>query len=247
MEVMRQKILAWMAARVLRNWPVIVSVILLIGVFVSALLAYFQSTAISGPFSTLLAYCHYLEAQDYPAAYALLDDASRGQFSANDFALFAAHNNGSGRVVDCHVQDVRTLHLNNSATGKIEFSYSNDGTRSMSYTLDKQGTGWKLAHIVVSSPGAVLSLYCQAITARDYHTAYMLWSKYIRAGLSEVDFTQKFTLAFVEHCKAAPAHEQDTIATTTIRYGYSSGVSTLYVVQLINDDGLWFLNDQQQE
>jgi len=244
---MRQNILDWIAKKLLRNWPVIVSAILLTGIFVSALLAYFQSAAISGPSSTLLSYCHNLEAQDYPDAYALLDDASKGQFSADDFALFAAHNNGAGRVADCHVQDVRILHTNNSATGKIEFSYSNDGTASISYTLNKQGTAWKLAHIMVSSPAAVLSGYCQAITARDYHTAYMFWSKEVRASLSEADFTQKFTQTFVERCNTSAVQEHEAIATTSITYGYSSGASTVYIVQLINEDGRWFLNDQQQK
>ncbi len=230
----------------LANWPTIGSVILLLGVFAGALLTYFLSMATSGPIDTLTMYCQDLKAQNYPAAYALLDDSSRGRFSANDFALFAAHNNGAGRVSDCHAQDVHILRTSNMATGSIYFSYSNGNIQSISYTLNKQGTGWKLVHIAVSSPDAVLSTYCQAITARDYHSAYMFWSKDIRASLSEADFTRKFTLAFVNNCKAAPAQEHETTATTTIMYGDGSGASTLYAVQLINDDGLWFLNDQQQ-
>jgi hypothetical protein len=247
MEAMRQKVFAWSAEKLFPNWPVIMSVILLTGVFVSALLVYFQSTAISGPFSTLQAYCQNLEAQNYPAAYNLLDATSRGQFSANDFALFAAYNGGKGRVSGCQVRSVEIMHEHNIATGSINFSYSNESTHTVDYTLNKQGSGWKLVDIVASSPGAVLSAYCQAIAAYDYHTAYLLWSKAIRASLSEADFTQKFTLASISNCKAAPAREHDATATSTVAYGDTSGATTFYTVQLINDDGLWLLNDQRQQ
>jgi hypothetical protein len=247
MEAMRQKLFAWMAEKLFPNWPVITSVILLLAVFVSALLAYFQSAAISGPFGTLLAYCQDLEAQNYTAAYNLLDDTSRGQFSVNDFALFATYNGGEGRISGCQVRNVQIMRERNLAIGSIEFSYHNGSSSTVHYTLNKQAAGWQLAHIAVSSPEAVLAAYCQAITAYDYHTAYMLWSKDIRASLSEADFTQKFMLASISNCKAASAHEREATATSTIAYSDTNGATTLYAVQLVNDGGLWLLSDQQQQ
>ena len=233
--------------QLLAHWPVIASVLLLLGVFTGALLTYFQSAATSGPIGTLLGYCQDLETQNYSAAYDLLDNASRRQFSADDFALSAAHNNGSGRVSDCHVQDVQIMHTGTMAMGSVDFSYSNGRQISTRYTLSEQSTGWKLAHIIVSSPDAVLSAYCRAITAHDYSTAYTFWSKDIRTSLSEADFTRKFALASISKCKATPAQEHEAVATTTISYADASGATTFYAAQLINDDGLWFLNDQQQQ
>ena len=232
-----------------RSWQrqglafVIAGGIVLVGLVGFGLLGFVVFDAVSGPSSTLNAYCNALKNQNYQTAYQQLDRNSQHKFSLSDFTYYVTDNNGAGRVTNCAVSNVGDANARGSGT--ISYTYTDGGTRSISYTLSDQGDSWRITNVVASTPDITLRVYCDALDKRDYPTAYSQFSTEFKSTLSESEFAQRFSAAGIDACKASDVQQDGPIALSAITYGDTKGNTIIFNAHLINESGVWKIDTQQ--
>jgi len=217
--------------------------IVLFAVIGFALLAFVVFDVLSGPSSTLNAYCNALKNQNYQAAYQQLDSSSQRKFSLSDFTRYVSDNNGAGRVIGCVVSNVNATGLRGSGT--INYTYTSGGTRSLDYTLSHEGNSWRIANVVVSTPDMTLRIYCGALNKRDYPIAYSQFSTGFKSALSEPEFAHRFSAAGINSCQASAMQKDGPIVISIITYGDSKGNVITFSAHLINENGVWKIDTQQ--
>ncbi len=221
----------------------IACVIGLFGVIGLALLAFVVFDVLSGPSSTLNAYCNALKNQNYQAAYQQLDTSSQRKFSLSDFTRYVSDNNGAGRIADCMVSNVNAA--GSRGSGTISYTYTSGGTRSVGYMLSGTGDSWHIANVVISTPDMTLKIYCDALNRQDYPTAYSQFSTGFKSTVSEPEFAHRFSAAGITSCQASAIQSDGPIATSTIAYGNAKGNTIIFNAYLINDNGIWKIDTQQ--
>lgn len=217
--------------------------IVLFAVIGFALLAFVIFDMLSGPSSTLNAYCNALKNQNYQAAYQQLDTSSQRKFSLSDFTRYVSDNNGAGRVIGCVVSDVNAT--DSRGSGTINYTYTSGGTRSIGYTLSSGGNSWRIASVVVSTPDMTLRIYCDALNKHDYPVAYSQFSTGFKSALSEPEFADRFNAAGINSCQASAMQKDGPIVTSIITYGDVKGNVIIFNAHLINDNGVWKIDTQQ--
>ncbi len=217
--------------------------VVLFGVIGFALLAFVVFNVLSGPSSTLNAYCNALKNQNYQTAYQQLDTSSQRKFSLSDFTRYVSDNNGAGRVTDCVVSNVNATSARGSGT--INYTYASGGMRAVGYTLSSEGNSWRIANVVVSTPDMTLKSYCDALNRRDYPTAYSQFSTGFKSALSEPEFAHRFSAAGITGCQPSAIQRDGPIATSIITYADNKGNTIIFNAYLINDNGVWKIDTQQ--
>ncbi|HEU5227019.1 MAG TPA: FHA domain-containing protein [Ktedonobacteraceae bacterium] len=217
--------------------------IVLCGLVGFGLLGFAVFDAISGPSSTLNTYCDALKNQHYQTAYQQLDSNSQHKFSLSDFMRYVTDDNGPDHVTNCVVSNVGDA--NSRGSGTISYTYTDGGTKSISYTLSDEGDSWRITNVVASTPDITLNVYCDALDKRDYPTAYSQFSTEFKSALSESEFAHRFSSAGITSCKASNVQRDGPIALSAITYGDTKGNTIIFNAHLINENGVWKIDTQQ--
>ena len=224
--------------------PSIVGGITLLVLAGCGLLVFVVLNAISGPSGTLNAYCNALKNQNYQTAYNQLDQTSHSKFSLASFTQYVTENNGAGHVVGCTVSGVNMMNM--QGTGAIDYMYANGSRNSMTYTLNNQGSSWKITNVIASTPDMTLKAYCDALSEHAYPLAYSQFSTEFKSVVSESDFANRFRAAGINSCQYADGQSDGATATATITYKDAHGNTVEFAARLISEDEMWKIDSQQQ-
>ncbi len=230
--------------RVLRRPLVVVLLIVSVGL---VLLAGLSSTIFTWeqqlpPARILYTYCEALKSQDYATAYAQLDSDSQHMLKLSDFTHIIQHPTNMGTTRDCHVTTVSNK--GNSAWGGINYTRNNGTVFTVSYNLHEQDHSWKISHLAGSSPDLLLAIYCHAIDTMAYSVAYQLWSKTTQYEIALPAFAHRLRSIGIKGCSTASVEINGVRATTTLVYTGDHTQERLYFIDLVYDDGFWWIDHQ---
>ena len=192
---------------------------------------------------TLYTYCAALKSQNYTAAYAHLDIGSQHALRLTDFIYIIQRPTGMSTIVNCHVTAIRIVGI--LAWGEISYKQSDGTTFTVNYILHKQGHSWKISHPEASTANLLLATYCYALTKQAYALAYTFWSTSVRREITVSAFTRKLHSRTITRCTATAAEISTTHTLAIIAYTMKHASTQLYFVDLIYDEGCWWIDDQQ--
>ena len=154
-----------------------------------------------GALQTLGAYCAALETQNYTTAYGFLGSTLTSQAPQ---ALFTAaeqlQDQVDGKVTGCAISAISASNTDTSTTVTASITRSTLGARSGNITLDGTGGTWKISKVDDALQGSDLAplvtvvLFCAALQANDFATAYSLLSAAQQALGTEAEFAASLTL-----------------------------------------------------
>jgi hypothetical protein len=192
---------------------------------------------------TLYTYCTAFKNQDYATAYALLDSDSQHTLRLADFIHIIQRSTEMSTIVACHVGTVRTMGA--LVWGEINYSQSNGGAFTIDYLLRKQDHRWRISHLVESSSDLLLTTYCYALAIQAYPLAYTVWSTPVRHEMTISAFSRKLHSAAITGCDTTAVGINGTRAFAMIAYTTKYASPRLYFVDLIYDEGCWWIDNQR--
>lgn len=147
-------------------------------------------------------YCADLRAQNYSAAYALLDAGAPGQTSAGDFAQQARdHDTLDGPVTECAIVGVARGNTDASATLTTRITRQRLGAREGSITLaspDQIGASWRVRRIADALLGSdlgglqVARRFCGDLGEGNYDDIYGLFSPNLSGQMGSASASAAF-------------------------------------------------------
>ncbi len=192
---------------------------------------------------TLYTYCTALKSQNYTAAYAHLDSDSQHTLRLADFVYIIQRPTGMSTIVNCHVTAIHIV--GTFARGRISYKQSDGTTFTVDYILRKQGHSWKISHLTASTSDLLLATYCYALARQAYALAYTLWSTSVRRELTVSAFTHRLHALAITACTATTTRVSATHAFAIIAYTMHYASSQLYFVDLLYDEGRWWIDGQR--
>jgi hypothetical protein len=157
-----------------------------------AAVQYFAPSAMAGVF------CGNLKAQNYTAAYQLLDSAMKSQFSGDQFTQDAQTlDRAEGAVLDCKGTAAYHHSLGGSTAAMgLAITRATAGTFTGTVRLVNEAGSWKVDGLDTSLLGVNLDAlhtaasYCAALQAKKYSDAYALLGTAQTSKTKASDFAQ---------------------------------------------------------
>lgn len=191
---------------------------------------------------TLYTYCMALKSQDYTAAYAHLDTDSQHALRPADFIYIIQRPTAMSTIVNCRITAIHIV--GTLAWGGISYKQSDGTTFTVNYILREQDHSWKISHLTASTSDLLLATYCYALAKQAYTLAYTLWSTSVRREITVSAFTRKLHASAITGCTTTTVEINATHTFAIIAYTMKHTSTRLYFVDLIYDEGCWWIDDQ---
>jgi hypothetical protein len=96
-----------------------------------------------------------------------------------------------------------------------------------------------------SSPSKTLGTFCDALSKRDYQTAYDTLSANQKSKGSEASFAQNLGSVTISVCSSSNVQQNGSTATADLVLGSSLGITQTYKATLVNENGAWKIDNLQ--
>jgi hypothetical protein len=149
------------------------------------------------------AFCAAMQAQNYPAAYALLSSSGQKQAPADLFAtVLGMQDQIDGKITSCSLTGFTVSGSDSSATLNVSFNRATLGTRTGTVSMKFEGGAWKVDNVADSlsgtdvTPVLVLIQFCNDLVSKNYEDAYSLATQELidAIGGGRDGFIANFTL-----------------------------------------------------
>jgi|GEM_PF-408709 len=194
----------------------------------------------STPTLTLATYCNALKVADYQTAYNQFSSSLQSRETEAQYAQFAAILI-SNAVTSCTMSNVNDT----AGTGTVNYTFANGGTLRSDYTLVNENSVWKIENQqLYSTPVLTLANFCYGLKTGDYQTAYNQLSSTEQSQITEAQFAAAISTNRVTNCTLSNIN--DAAGTGTVSYTFARGNTSVIAYTLINDNGIWKINNGRQ-